>query len=136
MRVIAMLAVTLTSSLLIAAATLEAQQNPGSASNARPAPAPSAQSAPAGNAENGKKIYTSYGCYQCHGYAAQGGAGARLAPRPMAFAAFSRYIRRPTAQMPPYTAKVVSDQELADIYAFLQTIPPPPAANTIPILAR
>jgi len=38
--------------------------------------------------------------------------------------------------MPPYTAKVVSDQELADIYAFLVTIAPPPAANTIPILAR
>jgi hypothetical protein len=38
--------------------------------------------------------------------------------------------------MPPYTAKVVSDQELADIYAFLVTIPAPPAANTIPILAR
>jgi len=31
---------------------------------------------------------------------------------------------------------VVSDQELADIHAFLSTIPPPPAVNTIPILAR
>jgi len=38
--------------------------------------------------------------------------------------------------MPPYTGKVVSDQEMADIYAFLLTIPAPPAANTIPILAR
>ena len=37
--------------------------------------------APAGNAENGKKIFTSYGCYQCHNYAAHGGgAGPRLAP--------------------------------------------------------
>ena len=61
---------------------------------------------------------------------------ARLAPRPIAFAAFSRYVRTPTGQMPPYTVKVVSDQELADIYAFLLTIPAPPAANTIPILAR
>ena len=59
-----------------------------------------------------------------------------IAPRPIAFAALSRYVRRPTGQMPPYTAKVVSDQELADIYAFLLTIPSPPAANTIPILAR
>ena len=136
MRVLAALALPLASTLLIAAATLEAQQNPGSAPNTRPPAAPNAQAAPSGNAENGKKIYSSYGCYQCHGYAAQGGAGARLAPRPIAFAAFARYVRRPTAQMPPYTAKVVSDQELADIYAFLQTIPPPPAANTIPILAR
>ena len=95
-----------------------------------------AQNAPAGDVENGKKIFSSYGCYQCHGYAAQGGAGPRLAPRPLTFAAFSRYVRRPTEQMPPYTAKVVSDKELADIYAFLLSVPQPPAANTIPILSH
>ena len=136
MRVISALALPLASFLLIAAASLDAQRGQGSAPGASTPAAPNAQAAPPGNAENGKKIYSSYGCYQCHGYAAQGGAGARLAPRPIAFAAFARYVRRPTAQMPPYTAKVVSDQELADIYAFLQTIAPPPAANTIPILAR
>jgi hypothetical protein len=36
--------------------------------------------------------------------------------------------------MPPYTAKVASDQDLADIYAFLLTIPAPPTVNTIPLL--
>jgi mono/diheme cytochrome c family protein len=134
LRVIAALALPLASSLLIAAATVEAQRGQGSAPSA-PA-APTAQAAPKGDVENGKKIYTSYGCYQCHGYAAHGGPGPRLAPRPMAFAAFARYTRRPTGQMPPYTAKVVSDQEVADIYAFLLTIPPPPAVDSIPILAR
>jgi len=90
--------------------------------------------APAGNATNGAKIFVSYGCYQCHGYAAHGGAGARLAPKPIAFAAFTKYVRKPTQQMPPYTAKVVTDQELADIYAFLLTIPPPPDPNSIPLM--
>jgi ubiquinol-cytochrome c reductase cytochrome c subunit len=90
--------------------------------------------APAGNAENGKKIFTSYGCYQCHNYAANGGAGARLAPKPIAFQAFLKYVRHPADQMPPYTTKVVTDKELADIYAFLLTIPAPPAVATIPIL--
>jgi mono/diheme cytochrome c family protein len=94
------------------------------------APAPP----PPGNATNGAKIFVSYGCYQCHGYAAQGGAGARLAPKPIAFAAFSKYIRKPTQQMPPYTVKVVTDQELADIYAFLLTIPAPPDPNSIPLM--
>ncbi len=121
---------------LVITATVLGAQGRGAAPSAGAAPAANAQAAPAGNVENGKKIFTSYGCWQCHGYAAQGGAGARLAPRPIAFAALSRYVRRPTGQMPPYTMKVVSDQELADIYAFLLTIPQPPAANTIPILAR
>jgi len=91
--------------------------------------------APAGDAENGKKIFTSYGCYQCHNYAAHGGgAGPRLAPKPISFQAFTRQVRKPANEMPPYTAKVVSDKELADIYAFLLTIPEPPAPGSIPIL--
>ncbi len=91
---------------------------------------------PAGNLQNGKKIFSTYGCYQCHGFEGQGGAGARLAPRPIAFTAFVRYVRQPTAEMPPYTNKVVSDQELADIYAYLQSIPAPPSANNIPLLRK
>jgi hypothetical protein len=36
--------------------------------------------------------------------------------------------------MPPYTIKVVPDAELADIYAFLQSLPQPPKADSIPAL--
>ena len=86
------------------------------------------------SAQNGKKLFESYGCYQCHGHDGHGGAGARLAPNPIAFAAFSKYVRQPAGEMPPYTKKVVSDQELADIYAYLQSTPKPPDANNIPIL--
>ena len=95
------------------------------------APAPSATK---GDAEAGKKLYVSYGCYQCHGYSAQGGVGPRLAPRPMAFDALTKYVRKPAGEMPPYTAKVVTDKELTDIYAFLSSVPAPPDANTIPLL--
>jgi len=91
-------------------------------------------SAPAGNAEAGKKLFVADGCYQCHGYEAQGSSatGPRLGPRPIAFTAFSRYVRQPTGQMPPYTAKVVSDADLANIYAFIQSRPEP--AKEIPLL--
>jgi len=92
--------------------------------------------APAGNAQNGKKLFAADGCYQCHGYEAQGATatGPRLGPRPLAFAAFSKYVRQPTGQMPPYTSKVVTDADLADIYAFLQSLPVPPSVDSIPAL--
>jgi ubiquinol-cytochrome c reductase cytochrome c subunit len=92
--------------------------------------------APAGNAQNGRKLFASNGCYQCHGYEAQGATatGPRLGPRPLAFAAFSKYVRQPTGQMPPYTSKVVTDATLADIYAFLQSLPAPPSVDAVGLL--
>ena len=98
------------------------------------APQRPATAAPAGNVDVGKKLFASVGCYQCHGYEAQGSnaTGPRLGPRPMAFAAFSRYVRQPSGQMPPYTAKVVSDTDLANVYAFIQSRPEP--AKDIPLL--
>ena len=95
----------------------------------------SAQAAPAGNAENGKRLFTNYGCYECHGREAQGGVGGpRIGPNPIPFQAFSRYVRQPGGQMPPYTEKVVSDAELADIHAFLRSLPQPRPAREIPLL--
>ena len=100
------------------------------------APERPAAPTPPGNADAGKKLYVSVGCYQCHGYEAQGSSatGPRLGPRPIAFAAFSRYVRQPTGQMPPYTAKVVTEQDLSDIYAFLSSVPAPPPLETVPLL--
>lgn len=106
----------------------------GFTSRAQTQPPTSSDGVPAGNAENGKKLYAQYGCYQCHGYAAQGGVGPRLAPRPLVFAAFSKYVRQPSGEMPPYTAKVVSNSQLADVYAFLRSVPPPPPLDSIPLL--
>jgi mono/diheme cytochrome c family protein len=92
--------------------------------------------APAGDAKNGKKLFAADGCYQCHGYEAQGATptGPRLGPRPIAFAQFSKLVRQPIGQMPPYTVKSLPDKDLADIYAFLQSIPAPPDAASIPAL--
>ena len=93
--------------------------------------------APAGNAEKGKTLFVERACWQCHGREAQGGgaAGPRLAGRVSPWPAFSRYVRRPTEEMIPYTVKVLPDQELADIYAWLRSIPPPAPVATIPQLA-
>ena len=101
------------------------------------APRPSAPAAVASNVDTGKKLYVSYGCWQCHGYEGQGSAaGLRIAPRPLPLAVFTAYIRRPTNVMPPYTDKVVSEADLALIHAYLQSRPAPPPVQSIPILPK
>ncbi|HLH32059.1 MAG TPA: cytochrome c [Terriglobia bacterium] len=90
---------------------------------------------PKGNAENGKALFMKFGCYECHGREGQGAVtGPRLNQNPITFARFSSYIRKPSGEMPPYTAKVVSDPQAADLYAYLQSLPKPPAVESIPLL--
>ncbi len=91
-----------------------------------------------GDAQKGKRIYAVDGCYQCHGREGQGSAatGPRLGPKPIPFSVFSQYVRQPTGQMPPYTTKVLSDAELADIYAFLRALPAARAVKDIPLLQK
>lgn len=92
--------------------------------------------AKAGDVTNGKRLFERNGCYQCHGYWGQGGiAGARLAQTRLPFAAFSAFVRNPpSGSMPPFRAKVMSDQELADVYAYIKSIPEPKPAKDIPLL--
>jgi mono/diheme cytochrome c family protein len=114
--------------IVMAMASASGAQTPATLPPGQPA-------APVSDVENGKTIYTAYGCYQCHNYAAHGGgAGPRLAPRPIPLKAFTDYVRKPTADMPPYTERVVTNKEIADIYAYLLTIPAPPSVGSIPIL--
>jgi mono/diheme cytochrome c family protein len=92
---------------------------------------------PRGDAASGASLFVDRACWQCHGLAAQGGgiAGPRLAGRVQVWAAFSAYVRRPTEEMIPFTAKVLADEELADIFAWLRSLPPPPAVESLPVLA-
>lgn len=119
---------------LFAAASLIFAWQPTRAQDA--AKAPETQTSASANVDNGKRLYTSYGCYECHGREGQGStySGSRLAPRPLDLRFFIAYVRQPTGQMPPYTAKVVSDAELADIRAFLNSVPQPPPVKSIPLL--
>ena len=91
--------------------------------------------APRGDAAHGKSIYVSYGCWQCHGYQGQGGAGPKLAPNPLPFEAISRQLRKPRGTMPVYTHVTTPDQDVADMYAYLQTIPKAKTVADIPALA-
>lgn len=92
-------------------------------------------SANAADVKNGRKIYDAVGCYQCHGHAGQGGsAGPKLAPEPLPLEALRDFIRNTDKQMPPYPASILSDAEVADIHAYLASIPTPPKASSLPLL--
>jgi ubiquinol-cytochrome c reductase cytochrome c subunit len=92
----------------------------------------------AASAEHGKAAYIQHGCWQCHGTLGQGSiatsGGKRLAPNPLPWESFAAFVRLTKGTMPPYSEKILSDGDLADIYAYLQSIPKPPDVNGIPLL--
>jgi mono/diheme cytochrome c family protein len=99
-------------------------------------PSQSSASSLSGNADNGKKIFMADGCYECHGTVGQGSTqtgGARIGPPALSLDAMIQYVHHPSGQMPPYTDKVITDQQLADIYTYLKA-QQPPAAKDIPLL--
>ena len=90
-----------------------------------------------GNAENGKRLFLRDGCWECHGYAGQGSRdGARIASTALTAQALIRYVRRPAGAMPAYIDKVITDQELTDIWAYLKTLPGPRPVKDIPLLSQ
>ena len=102
------------------------------------ATAASAQDAPKGDPANGQRVYIADGCFTCHGRVGQGGAyngpAPILAKTAMPFEGFKMQIRNPSNDMPAYSEAVMSDQQIADIYAFVQSLPARRDAKDIPIL--
>jgi mono/diheme cytochrome c family protein len=89
----------------------------------------------AASAEKGKVAYVKHGCWQCHGYVGQGGVtGPKLAPDPMPLPALSAFLRFTNGAMPPYPVAVLSNEDLADIHAYMQSIPKPADYKSIPLL--
>jgi mono/diheme cytochrome c family protein len=92
---------------------------------------------PPGNPAKGKQVFLKDGCYSCHGYDGHGGVAPKLAPRPIPAVAFIAIVRHPPASaMPTYSAKVMSDADLTDVWAYLKSIPDPPPVKNIPLLKQ
>ena len=93
--------------------------------------------APPGDAKRGQQVFMKQLCYTCHGTIGQGGergSGPKIYPNPFPFQAFAMQVRKPRQSMPPYTEKNLGNQELADIYHYLFSTKPSPAAKDIPLL--
>ena len=94
--------------------------------------------ATAASAEKGKAAFIKNGCWQCHDFAGEGSIatsnGRVIARTQMPLDAFKSFVRTTSGQMPPYREQVLSDGELDDIYAYLQSLPAPTAVSDIPVL--
>jgi ubiquinol-cytochrome c reductase cytochrome c subunit len=89
----------------------------------------------AASAEKGKTAFVQHGCWQCHGLQGQGGvAGPKLAPEPLALETLTAFVRTSNRAMPPYMEAILSNEDLADIHAYLESIPKAPDPKGIPLL--
>ena len=86
--------------------------------------------------EKGKQNFVTYACYACHGYAGQGSdVGPRIDTTRLTLQGFVNIVRKPARRMPPFrTERQITDAALAEIYAFLKSVPSPPDPKTIPLL--
>jgi mono/diheme cytochrome c family protein len=86
--------------------------------------------------EKGKQLYRTVGCSNCHNLEGQGSAlsGPKLAGTSISLREFITYARQPAKQMPPYSVRVLSDQQLSEIYDYLRSFPNPPDVKAIPLL--
>ena len=88
----------------------------------------------AADAGKGKTAFIDHACWQCHGTVGQGGAGPKLAPDPKPLEFLSIFIRHSAGTMPPYSTTILSDEDLADIHAYLKSVPKAADYKSIPLL--
>jgi len=91
-----------------------------------------------GDPANGKRVFFADGCFYCHGTTGAGGgnAGPRLAPNPLPLEGVKAKVRTASGRMPVYSSAVLQDSEIADIVAYLRSIPAGKPAKDIPLLNR
>jgi mono/diheme cytochrome c family protein len=99
---------------------------------------PTQHDAPAGDPVNGQRLYLADGCFECHGHAGQGGRfnypAPALAQIELPVDSFVAFLREAPNDMPSFSAEVLSDQDAADIHAFLRTLSGPKPARDFPLL--
>jgi cytochrome c oxidase subunit 2 len=77
------------------------------------------------NAARGQELFFANGCSVCHGDNGEGGIGPTIASTGFSLDQVIGQYRSPRDAMPAFPADRVSDAEVADIYAWLQTLPLP-----------
>jgi len=76
--------------------------------------------------ERGRLLFEQLECSRCHGEQAQGDFGPRLAAIAMDPEAVTAQLRQPTGRMPTFGPDRLSDEDIAAIHAWLQSLPDEP----------
>ncbi len=77
---------------------------------------------PSGNSEDGKRWFGLHRCDACHGQNGSGGKAPDIRKKELKFGRLLGKIRKSKSTiMPSYSDTQISDQNVADIYAYLQT---------------
>ena len=92
----------------------------------------------AGDRVNGQRIYTKLRCFTCHGRVGQGGnytyPAPALAGLELPVEAFQAFLREPPNDMPAFSTAVLSDQDAADLWTWLHSLPGRKPAKDFPLL--
>lgn len=79
---------------------------------------------PEGNAANGQRWFSMHNCTSCHGANANDGRATAIAALDLSYGSFVSYLRNPSSpSMPRFSEKKLTDQDAADIYAWLKNLP-------------
>jgi mono/diheme cytochrome c family protein len=80
---------------------------------------------PAGDAQRGKAVWAlgNTSCRNCHGGDGEGAYGPVLAGRKLPYERFRTYVRTPAGRMPAYVESQLTDQEIADLVAYFDSLP-------------
>ena len=91
-----------------------------------------------GDPVKGKRIYLAVGCFECHGRAGQGGRfnypTPALAQIELPVESFITFLRAAPNDMPAFSTDVLSDQDAADIHAYLRSLPGRKPVKDFPLL--
>lgn len=75
------------------------------------------------SSDRGASLFGRKGCAVCHGAYGEGLVGPRIARTPLSFDSVVLQVRVPNVpRMPPFPPDSLADAEVADIYAYLQSL--------------